>query len=534
MRSIDLNEGLLEGRRLSSGDVRGLTILVEFTDVSTNVTASDVDELLNGENYNKYDNYCSVREYFLLMSNGKLNYSNKVVGPIKLRREREFYTRSKMKTEVLIKEVLDILVKDMGIDLYEFDSKDENIVDALNIMYAGGTTFERTRHTILNDGLEPRHGIVGRIRPLKYPGKGTQIEIHYYTITALGEEPGKLNIGTFCHENGHQLCRFPDLYDYGKDTVESAGIGEYCLMGSGNHLNHGHTPSPVCPYLRYLVNWIDNEIQLNNPTEYEARHGDYGTIMKYKTNNPNEFFIVENRSKLGLDSHLHGSGLAVYHCDILGSSEWQDGTRDKHYQCALLQADGHFDLEKETKYGDPNVGDAGDLFKQVEGIALSHDTTPNSRKWDGSDSNLRISNISAPGQIIRFTTGEREPLVAIGEVTADLLIPDHKPEGVSSEITISQIGRAKSIKVSIDIIHTYIGDLQVELEAPSGKKAMLHDKKGGYTDDIKETYFSDSLQTLADLEGESINGNWSLHIKDLALIDTGRLNWWKIEMEYES
>jgi M6 family metalloprotease-like protein len=520
-RSQYLNKGLLEGRRLSSGQVRGLTILVEFTDVLTNFTASDVDELLNGENYNKYDNYCSVREYFLLMSNGKLNYSNKVVGPIKLSKEREFYTIRKEKTEVLIKEVLDILVKDMGIDLYEFDSKDDHIVDALNIMYAGPPVFI--------GGLDPRHGIVGRIRPLKYPRKGTQIEIHYYTITALGEKPVDLNIGTFCHENGHQLCRFPDLYDYGKDGVESHGIGEFCLMGSGNHLNHGHTPSPVCSYLRYLVNWIDYEIQLNNPNEYEARHGDYGTIMKYETNNPNEFFIVENRSQLGLDKYLPASGLAVYHCDILGSGEWQGGTRDKHYQCALLQADGHFDLEKNK-----NRGDEGDLFKQVEGIALSHDTTPNSRKWDGSDSNLRISNISAPGQIIRFTTGEGEPLVAIGEVTANLLIPDNKPEGVSSEINISQIGRVKSIKVSIDIIHTFIGDLQVELEAPSGKKAMLHDKKGGSTIDIKETYFSDSVQTLADLEGEFVNGNWALHIKDLALNDTGRLNWWKIEMKYEA
>jgi subtilisin-like proprotein convertase family protein len=251
--------------------------------------------------------------------------------------------------------------------------------------------------------------------------------------------------------------------------------------------------------------------------------------MKYETNNPNEFFIVENRSQLGLDKYLPASGLAVYHCDILGSGEWQGGTRDKHYQCALLQADGHFDLEKNK-----NRGDEGDLFKRVEGIALSHDTTPNSRKWDGSDSNLRISNISAPGQIIRFTTGEGEPLVAIGEVTANLLIPDNKPEGVSSEINISQIGRVKSIKVSIDIIHTFIGDLQVELEAPSGKKAMLHDKKGGSTIDIKETYFSDSVQTLADLEGEFVNGNWALHIKDLALNDTGRLNWWKIEMKYEA
>ena len=55
----------------------------------------------------------------------------------------------------------------------------------------------------------------------------------------MGRSADDLSIGTFCHENGHLLCRFPDMYDYGErdgDTVESAGIGGYCLMGSGNHL----------------------------------------------------------------------------------------------------------------------------------------------------------------------------------------------------------------------------------------------------------------------------------------------------------
>ena len=517
MRTLGLNEGLLEGRRVSSGPVRGLTILVEFADMSTNVTASDVDDLLNGENYNKHGNYCSVNKYFHLMSNGKLNYSNSVVGPIRLSKNRIYYTTDENKTRLLIREALDIVVNDMGIDLSEFDSRSEGIVDALNIMYAGRTVYE--------GGLWPHNSVIN----LNYAG----IRTHFYMITSLGRYPVDLSIGTFCHENGHQLCRFADLYDYGTrdgDFEKSAGFGVYCLMGCGNHLNRGRTPSPVCSYLRYLVNWIDNEILLNNPTEYQARHGDYGTLMKYETNKLNEFFIVENRSQFELDSHLPDSGLAVYHCDILGSNEWQGGTRDKHYQCGLLQADGHFDLENNRNYGD-----AGDLFERFEGLALSHDTKPHSRIWDGSDSSLRISDISAPGEIIRFSTGEwSPPLVAMGEVTADLPIPDSEPEGVSSEITISQIGRAKSIKVSIDIIHTFIGELQVELEAPSGKKAMLHDKTGGYTDNIKETYFSDSVQTLADLGGESINGNWTLHIKDLALYDTGRLNWWKIEIKYES
>ena len=37
-----------------------------------------------------------------------------------------------------------------------------------------------------------------------------------YLLTSLGRSAGDLSIGTFCHENGHLLCRFPDMYDYGE------------------------------------------------------------------------------------------------------------------------------------------------------------------------------------------------------------------------------------------------------------------------------------------------------------------------------
>ena len=152
-------------------------------------------------------------------------------------------------------------------------------------------------------------------------------------------------------------------------------------MGSGNHLNYGRTPAPVCSYLRDLAGWCDNEIVLNSAANAESAHGDYRTVVKYKTGKPNEYFVVENRSKLGLDEYLPSSGLAVYHCDILGSNEFQEGTAQRHYQCALLQADGNRDLERNV-----NQGDGTDLFAAIAGVAVSNATTPSSRLWDGADS----------------------------------------------------------------------------------------------------------------------------------------------------
>ncbi|HET7771771.1 MAG TPA: M6 family metalloprotease domain-containing protein, partial [Chloroflexota bacterium] len=302
LMTVGPNQGLLEGRRVSDGTVRGLTILVNFQDVQTTVTRADVEEMLNGANYTANGNFCSVREYFRLISNGKLDYTNVVVGPYQLAHKRSHYIRN-----LLVTEALDLALAD-GVDLTQFDSRSEGIVDALSFMYAGQTQYL--------DNLWPHNAYLA----VRRRGMRTGL----YMLTSMGRNSADLSIGTFCHENGHMLCRFPDMYDYGNrdgDGVESAGIGMYCLMGAGNHLNRGRTPSPVCAYLRDLVGWCD-EVDLTRPRQYEAEHGDYDTVMKFvHPNRPNESFIIENRSKLGLDQHLPSSGLAVYHCDTRGSNE---------------------------------------------------------------------------------------------------------------------------------------------------------------------------------------------------------------------
>ncbi len=510
VRTFGPHRGLLDGRRVSEGQVRGLTILVEFADLQSSVTTADVEAMLNAADYTANGNFCSVREYYRLMSNGKLDYTNVVMGPVRLSKNQAYY-----KNHLLVEEALDAVAARLNNDFSQFDSRSEGIVDAINFVYAGRTVYE--------GDLWP-HNFVQVLRYGNY-------RTHFYMLTSMGRSRVDLSIGTFCHESGHLLCRFPDLYDYGEqdgDFESSHGIGVYCLMGSGNHLNRGRTPSPICCYLRDLVGWVDNQVVLNQAGVFEAHHGNYGTVLKYETTKGNEYFLIENRSQIGLDGHLPDSGLALYHCDWLGSNEWQGGTADRHYQCGLLQADGHLDLEKNM-----NGGDAGDLFAALPGAALSHLTTPSSRLWDGSDSGFILGDISAAGSLMTFRVGtEAAGNIARGEVTADQLIPDDQPAGITSVITIAEQGQLKSVKVHVSITHTYIGDLQVELQSPSGKGALLHDRTGGPQEDLKQTWDSGSLPALAGLAGESIQGAWTLAIRDLARRDTGRLNWWGLEIEF--
>ena len=512
MRTLGAEGGLLSGRKLHRGPVKGLTIVVNFDDIRTNIATSDIDQMFNADNYSENGNHCSVKTYFETVSSGKLTYTNLVVGPVQLSKRRSHYINN-----LVVEEVMDIVVNELHIDLSQFDSRGEGIVDAINFLYAGESQYD--------GNLWPHN----HFQSLRYGN----MRMHYYQLTGLGLHKVDLRIGTICHENGHLLCRFPDMYDYGKrdgDHEKSQGIGRYCLMGSGNHLNQRRTPSPVCGYLRELAGWVDNVIDLNNPGRPSAQHGEYNTVMKFSTDKANEYFIVENRTQLALDRFLPSSGLAVMHCDTLGSNEWQEGSRNEHYQCSLLQADGHLDLENNR-----NAGDVGDLFTAMAGAVLSNDTTPSSREWDGTDSGLLISDITGPGRAIEFSVGAGAPASTVhGQTSPNVLIPDNNTTGISSGLSISANGVVMSVSVSVEIIHSWISDLRVSLHSPAGTRVVLHDHEGADGDDIIQTWTSADFAELQRLNNEEVRGDWTLKIVDRASADVGRLLHWALDIDLDT
>ncbi len=509
MRTLGPDGGLLTGRKLHNGQVMGLTVLVDFDDLRTNIATADVESMFNSATYSENGNFCSVKTYFETVSSGKLTYTNLVVGPIRLSKRRSHYINN-----LLVKEAMDIVVNDLGIDLKQFDSKNQGIVDAINFLYAGESQYD--------GDLWPHNSF----KKINYGSMRT----HYYQLTGLGLHKVDLRIGTICHENGHLLCRFPDMYDYGKrdgDHEKSQGIGRYCLMGSGNHLNQRRTPSPICGYLRELAGWVTTTIDLNSPRTCSAEHSSYDTVMKFRTVKANEYFIVENRTNLGLDAHLPSSGLAVMHCDTLGSNEWQDGTRNKHYQCALVQADGHLDLENNR-----NAGDHGDLYESKNGVVLSNTTTPSSREWDGTDSGLQIRDVSAPGQVIEFTVGTAPPPDDVhAETWPNLVIPDNDTTGIASTLAIAANGNVASISVGVEIVHSWVSDLKVSLRSPGGQNVVLHNHEGNDGDDITQTWTSETFPELQRMQGEDVRGEWNLVIVDKASADVGRLLHWQLNIE---
>lgn len=112
-----------------------------------------------------------------------------------------------------------------------------------------------------------------------------------------------------------------------------------------------------------------------------------------------------------------------------------------------------------------------------------------------------------------------------------LRIPDDDPQGVTDTIAFAQRGSVGALKMALDLTHTFIGDLRVELSAPSGQTASLHDREGGGRDNLILTLDSADDGKLADLVGEGIAGEWKLKVADLAGQDVGKLNVWSLEIQ---
>ncbi|MGW8990366.1 S8 family peptidase [Streptomyces zhihengii] len=100
-------------------------------------------------------------------------------------------------------------------------------------------------------------------------------------------------------------------------------------------------------------------------------------------------------------------------------------------------------------------------------------------------------------------------------------IPDNGAAVTSSIAVTGVTGNAPAtLKVAVDIRHTYRGDLVVDLVAPDGTVRNLKAYSGSDSaDNVIATYTVDASSELA-------NGTWKLRVQDRAAQDTGSISSW--------
>lgn len=115
----------------------------------------------------------------------------------------------------------------------------------------------------------------------------------------------------------------------------------------------------------------------------------------------------------------------------------------------------------------------------------------------------------------------------------DVKIPDLKSAQLSVAVADGRL--LKSMKVTVDIDHTYRGDLVVTLIPPAAmgaQKVVLHNRAGGAADNLKMVYAATNVPALAGLNGKLPAGSWTLLVEDKARQDVGTLRGFSLEMQF--
>jgi len=367
-------------QRTTVGTYVGLCLLIQFPDMPGTISRQEVDDFCNKVGYTGFGNNGSVRDYFADNSQGKLTYTSVVAPYYMAKHPRSYYTNESVpqptRARQLIKEALQWL-KQEGFDFSKLTVDDQQYVYAVNCFYAGSVSNHWSK------GLWP-HSYHLQTAFDVAPGK----RAFDYQITDFGNE---LTLGTFCHENGHMICDYPDLYDYGN---QSNGVGAWCLMCSGPNVAPKNPPQ-IDAYLKYKSGWAGEVTTISNGLSAVASATENHFFLHRKS--ATEYYIIENRNKAGRDAALPGTGLAIWHVDETGDQNFEQMTPAKHYELSLVQADGRTDLE-----GGVNDGDATDLYSSPARTVFSGVTNPASKWWDGSASNLEINTVSVPGSSMTF------------------------------------------------------------------------------------------------------------------------------------
>lgn len=127
---------------------------------------------------------------------------------------------------------------------------------------------------------------------------------------------------------------------------------------------------------------------------------------------------------------------------------------------------------------------------------------------------------------VTFTVSTGQSCVTTYTATGlPLSIPDNNATGITSNLPVANTSAITSLALSLNISHTYRGDLVVSLVSPTGTTYSVSNRAGGSADNIVLT---DSAVTA--FNGQSPNGTWQLKVQDRASVDTGTLNSWSIKV----
>ena len=374
--------------------IRVCVLLVDFTDntassgAQANLTPATVEQILFSQGVTQHG---SMTDFYLENSYGQFLIDGDVFGWFRMPKTYAQYTGSNsgMQTaepnaRTLTKDA--VIAADPTVNFAPYDNDANGVVDAVFIVHAGPGAEET--------------GSPGQIWSHRWStvapvvtGDGKSV-LNYIAVPeeVLG---GALRVGVYAHEFGH-ILGLPDLYDVNQNS-NAPGLGNWSLMAGGSWNDAQRTPAQFDGWCKHVLDSLHGSfgktIEVTGNLTDLVLNASMSDSIRYRMKIPGgfgrEYFIIENRQKVGFDEFIPGSGLMILHCDdnLSGSN---DQILYGHWRISLEQADGAGHLE-----ANQNNGDADDLFP---GQFNNHPewtnlTLPSTDSWYGTPHQISVWNI---------------------------------------------------------------------------------------------------------------------------------------------
>lgn len=392
--------------RASAGDTTyAICALVNFHDKPIVKTPEEFNSLMNQAGYSANGAMGSVNDYYYENSYGKLNLVVTVAGPYTVSKNWAYYGANDIEGHDSVRlvhefatEVANLTFKDTKITPAKYDNDGDGYIDAFHIIYAGyGEEAGGDPNCIWahESGFYPA---------LTFGNK--KLNTYSCSPELRGNFGSNITyIGVICHEIGHVLGS-PDFYDvdYADSGGQFAGTGLWDLMANGNWNNNGACPAHINMYQKVQFGWVtpvvlDQPQIISNMTNSTTNPVAY----RYNTSTSGEYFILENRQKIGFDQYIPGTGLLIYHVSITNSDIFNNTVNIKHPQkvypvCASAITNPTSDP---ASYG--NINSSGCPFPgSSNNTSFTDYTVPAAISWMGANTTKPITEIQEQNGIISF------------------------------------------------------------------------------------------------------------------------------------